>query len=153
MLFAVALLTGDEIEKVHIWAGYEIAALVALRIIWGFVGPRIAQFSGFVKGPREVGDFILRSTRRKAPRSIGHNPVGGLMIVALLAMLVGLSVTGYMMTTDAYWGSGAIEDIHEALAYTTPGLVGLHVLSVLITSVEHGENLVKAMVTGRKKAP
>jgi cytochrome b len=55
------------------------------------------------------------------------------------------------MTTDAYWGSQALEDVHEGLAYFALGLVGLHVLGVFFTAIEHRENLVKAMITGRKR--
>lgn len=152
-LFTIAFLTGDEIEWLHLAAGYGVAGLVALRIVWGFVGPQNARFSQFVKGPRAAAGFLLQSIRLKAPRHLGHNPAGGLMILALLAMLVGLSVTGILMTTDAFWGSKVLEEVHEVLANVTLGLVALHVLGVVITSVEHGENLCKAMVTGRKRAP
>ena len=152
VLFAVAFLTGDEIEWLHLWAGYAIAALVAMRIVWGFMGPRHARFSDFVKGPRAVLTFLKQSMRLEAPRHLGHNPAGGAMVLLLLAMLIGLSITGYLMTTDAFWGSKLMEEIHEVLANMTLGLVGLHVLGVVVASLEHGENLVKAMITGRKRA-
>lgn len=150
-LFVLAFLTGDESERFHLFAGYTIAALVAARIVWGFIGTRHARFSDFVKGPRAVTEFLMQSLRLKAPRYIGHNPAGGIMILALLFMLIGLSVTGHLMTTDAYWGSKAMEEVHEVLAYLTLVLVGLHVLGVLVAGLEHGENLVKAMITGRKR--
>ena len=67
-------------------------------------------------------------------------------------MLDGTCVTGYMMTTDAFWGAKWVEDVHEALANLTVGLIVLHVLGVLVASFEHRENLVKAMITGRKRA-
>jgi cytochrome b len=74
------------------------------------------------------------------------------MIIALLVMLSGTAITGYMMTTDALWGSQWVEDVHEALATLTVGLVVVHVLGVVISSFEHRENLVTSMVTGRKRA-
>jgi cytochrome b len=74
------------------------------------------------------------------------------MIIALLAMLIGISASGFMMTTDAFWGAQWVEDLHEWLVYTTLGLIALHVAGVVFSSIEHGENLVKAMVTGRKRA-
>lgn len=150
-LFTLAFLTGDEIEWLHLWAGYAIAGLVAARIVWGFIGPRYARFADFVKGPRTVMTVLKLSVHLEAPRYLGHNPAGGAMILALLAMLAGLSFTGFLMTTDAYWGSKALEEVHEALAYITLGLVGLHVLGVIVASIEHGENLVKSMITGRKR--
>ncbi len=151
-LFTVAFLTGDAIEWLHVRAGYAIAALVAMRIVWGVMGPKTARFSSFVKGPRAIVAFLKQSMHLEAPRSLGHNPAGGAMIVVLLVLLGALCATGFMMTTDAYWDSKRLEEIHEALAYVTLALVGLHVAGVLLASVEHGENLVKAMITGRKRA-
>ncbi|MGL4397424.1 MAG: cytochrome b/b6 domain-containing protein [Hyphomicrobium sp.] len=150
--FAVAFLTGDEIEWLHLAAGYGIAALIGMRLVWGLIGPRYARFSDFVKGPRAVTTFLMQSARLSAPRHLGHNPAGGAMVVALLAMLAGLSLTGFLMTTDSYWGSEVLEDVHEVLANITLGLVAFHVLGVVVASFEHGENLVKAMITGRKRA-
>ena len=150
-LFVVAYATGDEIEKVHIAAGYAIAGLVALRIVWGFVGPRHARFASFVRPPREVLAYLRDVALLRAPRHLGHNPAGGAMVIALLVMLAGTAVTGHMMTTDAYWGAKWVEDVHEILANLTVGLIVLHVLGVLAASFEHGENLVRAMVTGRKR--
>lgn len=150
-LFAIAFVTGDEIEWLHLWAGYAIAVLVALRMAWGFIGTRYARFSSFVRGPRAVASFVNDSLHLRAPRFVGHNPAGGWMILALLAMLIGLSVTGHLLTTDAYWGSEALEEVHEALANITLALVGLHVAGVILASLEHGENLVRAMITGLKR--
>ncbi len=149
--FAIAYVTGDELEWLHLVSGYVVAALIAARILWGFVGPETARFSSFVKGPRVVLAFIKKSARLEAPRHLGHNPAGGAMIVALLLVLVGLSVTGHMTTLDAYWGSEVLEEVHEAFAHLALILVGLHVLGVAVASLEHGENLVRAMVTGRKR--
>lgn len=151
-LFLVAFLTGDEIEIVHIAAGYAIGGLVALRIVWGFIGPRHARFSDFIRSPRAVFAYLRDVALLRAPRYLGHNPAGGAMIIALLVMLAGTGVTGYMMTTDAYWGAKWVEEVHEVFANLTVGLVVIHVLGVLVASFEHRENLVKAMVTGRKRA-
>jgi cytochrome b len=150
-LFAVAFLTGDEIEWLHLWAGYAIAALVGLRLVWGFIGSRHAKFADFVKGPRAVATFLKQSVRLEAPRYLGHNPAGGIMILALLAALVGLTVTGLLMTTDAYWGSKMLEEIHEAIANATLVLIAVHILGVIVASLEHGESLVVSMITGRKR--
>ena len=95
-LFVLAFVTGDETEWLHLTAGYAIAALVLLRMIWGFVGPRHARFSDFVRTPREVADYVRSAIRWRAPRYLGHNPAGGAMIIALLAMLIGISASGFI---------------------------------------------------------
>lgn len=150
--FVIAYATGDEIERVHVAAGYAIASLLAVRILWGFVGPRHARFSTFVRPPSEVLAYLRDVVMLRAPHYIGHNPAGGAMIVALMVALTGTCATGYMMTTDTYWGSKLVEHIHEFLANLTVGLIVAHVLGVLIASFEHRENLVASMISGRKRA-
>ncbi|HEY6858226.1 MAG TPA: cytochrome b/b6 domain-containing protein [Pseudolabrys sp.] len=150
-LFMVAYVSGDDVEQVHIAAGYAIAGLIALRIIWGSIGPRYARFSNFVQSPRQVLSYIRDVAIFRAPRYLGHNPAGGAMIIALLVMLVGTSITGFMMTTDAFWGAKWVEEIHEAFANLTAALVVIHVLGVLLSSFGHRENLVKSMITGWKQ--
>ncbi len=149
-LFLAAYATGEDAGRVHIAAGYAIAGLIALRIVWGFVGPRHARFSNFVRSPREILAYLRDVALFRAPRYLGHNPAGGAMIVGLLVMLSATGITGYMMTTDAFWGAKWVEEIHEAFANLTVGLVVFHVLGVLFSSFMHGENLVKSMITGRK---
>lgn len=150
-LFLLAYATGDEIENVHIAAGYAIAGLLGLRILWGFVGPRNARFSDFVRSPRAVLAYIRDMALLRAPRYLGHNPAGGTMVVALIVTLIVTCTTGYMMTTGTFWGAKWVEEMHEAFANLTVGLVVVHVLGVLVASFEHSENLVKAMITGRKR--
>jgi cytochrome b len=152
-LFIIAFLTGDEIEGVHIAAGYAIAGLVALRIAWGFVGSRHARFGDFMKSRSETLAYMRKAIRGRAPRFLGHNPAGALMTLALLGMLIAISGTGFMMTTDVFWGAEWVEDLHKGLVYATLGLIALHVAGVLVSSVAHRENLVKAMITGLKRAP
>ncbi|WP_158668268.1 cytochrome b/b6 domain-containing protein [Bradyrhizobium guangdongense] len=150
-LFLLAYATGDEMENVHVAAGYTIAGLVALRIVWGFVGPRHARFGDFVRSPRAVLAYMRDVAMLRAPRHLGHNPAGGAMVVALIVTLIGTCTTGYMMTTGTFWGAKWVEEVHEAFANLTIGLVVVHVLGVLVASFEHRESLVKAMITGRKR--
>jgi cytochrome b len=152
-LFAAAFMSGDEIEWLHILLGYAIAVLVALRIVWGFVGSRYARFSNFVCSPRTIVAYVAEAARWRAPRYLGHNPAGAVMIIALLLMVAGIAVTGFAMTTDAFWGAKWVEQLHEGLAYATLGLIALHIAGVVFSSLAHRDNLVKAMVTGRKRAP
>ncbi len=150
-LFAFAFATGDEWDRPHEIAGYIIAGLVALRVFWGFVGSSHARFSNFVRGPGEVIRFVRDTLRFRAPRHLGHNPAGGIMVVALLLAISVVCATGYMMTTDAFRGAEWVEEVHEVAVYGTLGLVVLHVLGVIAASSEHSENLVLAMFTGRKR--
>lgn len=152
VLFIVAFMTGDEVERVHVAVGYTIAGLVAARIVWGFMGTRYARFSNFVRPPAETLGYMRKVVQGSAPRYLGHNPAGGLMTIALIGMITAISGTGYMMSTDAFWGAEWVEDVHEGLVYATLGLIGLHVAGVLATGIKHRENLVMAMITGRKRA-
>jgi cytochrome b len=151
-LFVLAFVTGDEIEWLHITAGYAILALIGLRIVWGFVGPTHARFANFIRPPGETVVYLRDIVFLRARRYLGHNPAGAAMIVMLLVSLIATGVTGYMMTTDAYWGAKWVEEVHEVLANATLGLVVLHVIGVLVASFEHRENLIGAMITGRKRA-
>lgn len=152
-LFILAFATQDSYETVHQAAGYAIMALVALRVVWGLIGPEHARFRSFLRSPRTVAAFLFDTARMRARRYIGHNPAGGLMVVALLVMLAVITATGAMQTMDAFWGQKWVEKLHEGAVYATLGLIGLHLLGVLIASIEHGENLVRSMITGTKRAP
>lgn len=152
-LFLFAFLTGDEWDKPHEIAGYVIAGLVAFRVFWGFAGTRHARFASFVRSPFAALGYMRDGLAKRAPRHIGHNPPGGLMILALLLAISVIAATGWMMTTDAFWGVEWVEEVHEVVVYSTLGLIALHVGGVIFSSLEHGENLVRAMVTGRKRAP
>ncbi|PLX42334.1 MAG: cytochrome B [Hyphomicrobiales bacterium] len=149
--FAFAWITADEWDRPHEWAGYVVAGLVAFRLVWGFVGPAHARFSDFVHAPGKIIAYLRDMQRGKAKRSLGHNPAGGAMILALLAGLIGISVTGYAMTTNMFWGVEWVEELHEIIATLTLIMAGLHVAGVLYSSLAHRENLIRAMITGRKR--
>lgn len=151
ILFAAAYATGDELDNVHIALGYAIAGLLAFRIAWGFVGSRHARFRDFVRSPRQVLAYVRDVAAMRARRYLGHNPAGGAMIVALLLALIATCLSGYLMTT-VFWGVEWIEEVHETCAHLTLLLVALHVAGVVVSSIMHHENLVRAMITGRKRA-
>ena len=97
--FATAWLTADEIQPVHEFAGYTVAALIAVRVLWGFFGPRHARFSQFVRGPVATARYLGDMARGRETRYLGHNPAGGAMVVAILLTLSGTAFTGWLMTT------------------------------------------------------
>lgn len=150
--FAVAWATGDELKSVHQTAGYVILGLLVVRLAWGLVGTSHARFTDFVTGPGAVFRYLREIVIGHPRRYLGHNPAGGAMVIALLLMLGVITATGIMMTTDAYWGVEWVEEAHELAVNLTLLLVALHLAGVGLASWQHGENLVKAMVTGRKRA-
>ena len=151
--FAVAWLSGDSErwKLVHITAGYTMAGLVAFRVLWGLVGTRHARFADFVRGPRAVAAYLGSLLRRQPEHHAGHNPAGGLAILALLAFALLITATGWANYNEL---SGEwLEEVHEALATGMLVLVLVHVVAVIVSSRLHRENLVAAMVHGRKPVP
>lgn len=138
--------------RIHDAAGYVLLALIALRILWGFVGPSNARFASFVTTPRTVLEYAKQLGAGHEPRHIGHNPLGGWMIVALLATGLAASVSGWLYTTDAFWGLAWVERIHVFFAYLLLVLAVAHVVGVIFTSIRQRENLIAAMLHGRKRA-
>ena len=151
--FAIAWISAEEWNDLHQWAGYAAGALITFRLLWGLVGTRYARFAQFVRSPGTVAAYLKDILTGRERRYLGHNPAGGMMIVALMLCMAGLCITGWLYTTDAFWGEEWVEETHELLANLLLGLVGLHVAGVLVAGFRHRENLVRAMVTGRKRAP
>jgi cytochrome b len=136
----------------HRYAGYTVLGLLAVRFVWGFVGTRHARFSDFVRSPSAISRYIVDLRHGREVRHLGHNPAAAVMMLVLMALLLATGVSGWMMTLDAFWGNGFIEETHEVLANGIMVLAGLHALAAIVESFRHRENLVLAMVTGRKKA-
>jgi len=136
----------------HQVIGYVVLGLVAARILWGFFGPRHARFSSFIARPPEVLQYIGDMLAHRSRRHVGHNPAGAAMVLALLAVIILVGATGWLGTTDWFFGSDFMEEAHEILANLMLALAGLHILGVIHASWRHRENLVLSMVTGRKRA-
>lgn len=135
-------------QLVHITLGYTAGALVLFRIVWGLIGTRHARFASFVRGPAAAWRY-LRSLPGAAPEHhAGHNPAGGLAIVLLLALAAAAVALGWAAYNE--FGGDWIGELHETTANLMLGLVGLHLTGVVVGSVVHRENLVRAMLTGRK---
>lgn len=148
----VAAFLAEEGDLVHQVAGYVAAGAVAVRLVWGVIGPEHARFANFVPGPRRLLGHLAALLRGRDRRHIGHNPAAGAMALTLLLMVLFLGVTGFMLTTDRFYGTKWLETLHEGGAYVALGLVCTHVAAALYESVRHRENLPWAMVTGRKRA-
>ncbi len=141
----------EEGETPHEWAGYIAAGLVLARVVWGFVGTRYARFSDFFPTPRRVTAHVQGLLRGDPPSSPGHNPLGALMMLALMGLVLGLGLSGWLMGTDAYFGEEWLEEVHEALANTLLLLAGLHATAAIVMGRLEGVNLVRAMFTGKKE--
>lgn len=135
----------------HEWTGYFVLVLVAARTGWGMVGSGHARFRAFVRSPTITWRYVIQVLRGCEPRYLGHNPLGAWMIVALLAVVGLVSASGWLYTTDRFWGVPWVETLHSVLADILLVLVGLHVAGVLVASFRHRENLIRTMFDGRKR--
>lgn len=136
----------------HEAIGYASLAIVGVRLIWGVVGQTQACFATFIQGPRATLAYASQFSRGKEPRYLGHNPLGGWMIVALIAGVILVGASGWLYTTDRYWGVEWVETLHRQLTHLLFILVALHIAGVIYASFRHGENLVASMFHGRKDA-
>jgi cytochrome b len=184
--FAVAYLSAEEEaggpDPLHVWGGYVVGAIVVLRLLWGFVGPRHARFADFVRGPIETLVYLRDLLLARGRRYVGHSPGGGAMVIALLVCLAATVATGMMAYGEqgkgllaeggamvgsarpdrdqaehgTRRGGGQITEsttgeLHNLLANITLALVVAHIFGVAVASFVHRENLVLAMITGRKR--
>ena len=148
-----AWLTREGQHERHEWIGYVALAVIVVRIVWGLAGPRYARFAQFVRGVAATLYYARAVLARREPRHLGHNPLGAWMIVALLISVLGTCLTGVLFTTDRFWGVEWVEELHQAFAVAVLVLAGVHVAGVIAASLRHREDLVGAMVHGRKRAP
>ena len=153
LVFAVATawLTRHNRGEWHEWLGYAALAVVALRLAFGFFGSGYMRFSDFVRPVAETSAYAREVLAGREARYIGHNPLGGWMVVALLAMIALVGFTGWLYTTDRFWGVDWVEELHETLSNVLFSFIALHIAGVLFASWKHRENLVAAMLHGRKR--
>lgn len=173
--FFTAYLTEDDFLTQHVWAGYAVGIIVCVRSLWGLIGTRHARFVDFVRSPAQTLRYIGDLAAGGAKRYIGHNPAGGAMVIALIVSLAGTVFSGLMVYAAeenagpfAGWvadnrasesRSAPVsiadeelwEEVHEVLANFTLLLVVLHIAGVLFSSYVHKENLIRGMITGRKR--
>ena len=149
--FAIAWLSADSWKDLHEWAGYCAALLIGARLVWGLTGSHYARFRQFIRSPATVVSFLGAMRRHEEPRYLGHNPAGGIMILALILAMAVTALTGWMYTLDAFWGETWVENVHEFTATLMLFMVIAHIAGVLYASHQHHENLVKSMINGKKR--
>jgi cytochrome b len=165
LLFTLAYATGEDLLSLHVYAGYAVFGLVLLRVLWGVVGTPYARFGDFVYRPSKVIAYVKDTLALRARRYLGHNPAGGAMILLMLVSLLLVSVSGFAVygiekgagPLAMLGGSGEsleklFEEVHEFFANLMVLLVAVHIAGVVAESLIHRENLLKAMLTGRKRA-
>ena len=135
----------------HRWIGYTASAIVVVRIIWGFVGSKHARFSDWFPTPARVIEYTRLKLKGQAPRHLGHNPLGALMMLALIVLVLNQGVTGFMMGTDRFFGEKWLEQWHELASNLILVSIGLHVLGAIVESIKTRENLPLAMIHGKKR--
>ncbi len=144
--------------KYHVWCGYAVIVLVGFRLLWGVIGTRHARFFSFLRGPKAIWDYL----RGRYQSGAGHNPLGALMVVALLVGLLVQATTG-LFGNDEIFNVGplygyisnelslTLTSLHRKLFYWIAGAIGLHILAVIGYRIFKGEKLASAMITGRKE--
>ena len=148
--FALAFVTAESEpwRTLHVLSGYTAVGLVAFRLLWGVLGTRYARFSGFSFAPISVLAYLKSLLAFRPQHYTGHNPAGSWAVIALLVLVAVTGATGWATFNEI--GPAWIEKLHEGFANATLALVVVHVLAVIASSRLHRENLVRAMIDGRK---
>lgn len=149
--FLGAFLTAESERwrNVHEGLGYTMLGLLAFRLLWGVVGTRYARFRQFVRGPAAIMDYLKGLALGRPRHSTGHNPLGAVAIVLMIVLGFAAAVSGWLL--EAGVGGEGVEEIHETFANGMLVVVVIHILGVILGSVVHRENLIRAMWTGRKR--
>ncbi len=162
----VSRMYGDDGLVWHTWNGCAILVLVVWRVLWGFVGSSTARFSSFFYWPWAALKYGLDFALRRPRHFLGHNPLGAGVVLALLALVGSMGVLGLFAYEDRDlnvggplsgrvpdWAWAAAAKWHVYLFNTVLlGLIALHVAANVLYLVWKRENLIKAMITGRKPA-
>ncbi|SFJ21099.1 cytochrome b/b6 domain-containing protein [Bradyrhizobium sp. Gha] len=147
----VAWFTPTVHDGLHRIVGYAAIGLLAFRLVWGFWGGRYSRFRMIGVRLHAAPSYLWNLRRGIAGRYIGLNPAGTMMLLALLSSLAVSAVTGALSVTVSFFGIWWVEDTHAYASDAVIVLVVLHVAGVVLMSVLQRENLVRAMITGRKR--
>ena len=146
----VAAIATHELGRPHEVIGYGSLAL--LRIGLGIAGPHEARFASFVRGPSATLAYARAVRARSAPRHLNHNPLGAWMVLALLGVVTLAAGSGALFATDRFWGLAWLANLHAVSSWSLALLVPLHIAGAILTGHHARENLIAAMVHGRKRA-
>jgi cytochrome b len=165
LFFTCAYWTGGDSYGLHAHFGYCILLVVLLRLAWGFRGPEISQFADFLNSPKQVFAYLRNLAKTPLSNPVGHDPVGGWMIIALLISLCITTISGIVLfamegrgplahtifPNVTSWSGTAVETIHNFMSDLCVILICIHVAGVVVMSVYTRQNLIRAMITGSLK--
>ncbi|WP_322865628.1 cytochrome b/b6 domain-containing protein [Aquicoccus sp. G2-2] len=151
--FGANALIVDPESALHQQIGYAILVLVGCRIVWGFVGTRHARFADFPPSVAGAVEHVADIARSRRKVHVGHNPLGAWMIYNLLLTLLVIAGSGWLMTTNAYWGVAWPAEVHETAVTWAEVSVVVHIVAAILESRRTGVNLPRAMITGVKRIP
>lgn len=148
----------------HVYIGETVLALVLFRLAWGLVGSETARFTRFIASPRAALRHLSELPHREPDVQVGHNPAGGWMVMLMLVLLLGQTLTGILDNNDVAdvgpltgilpaWALNLIDTLHTVLWEALLAAVALHVAAIVIYAVVKGQNLLRPMLTGRKQLP
>jgi cytochrome b len=141
----------------HEWPGYVALAAALLRWLWGWLPAtreapaRYSRFRDFLRGPSATWRFFRLLVKGQEPRYLGHNPLAGWLIAALLAVTILAGLTGWMLVTDRFFGVAWVMALHDAAGHAIVPLVLLHWIAIATQSLRHRENLLASMLHGQKR--
>lgn len=153
---------GPDVMTLHFWCGYAVAGLLAFRVVWGFIGPRPARFTEFIRGPGAFWTYAKHMFKRHPSYWPGHNPMGALAVIAMLAVLAAQVTTGLISDPDDFINVGPLASSvapeirsaavgwHHLGATAVLALVVLHIGIVLFYYLWKHENLIRPMLSGWK---
>jgi cytochrome b len=150
-LSIIAALLTHESGRIHEWIGYAALLLASVRILLGFIGPEVARFESFTRGTQPTLAYGKALLARQESRHLNHNPLGAWMVLVLLSLAALGGLAGWLYTTDRFWGIAWVGNLHALLSWPFVILIALHLIGVVHAGIRHRENLVAAMLHGRKR--
>ena len=166
VMLVIGLYASERLNRMdlHVLAGETLLALLIFRILWGFCGAETARFRSFLGSPARALRHLAHLARREPDRTAGHNPAGGWMVLALLGLLLGETLSGLYTNNDvANEGpfteivpapiANAITAAHAILWDVLLGAIALHLLAIAAYALLERRNLVGPMLTGAKRLP
>jgi len=165
LMFTGLILSGkaeDDYLQWHFYMGYALSTLLIARVLYGFIGSKYARFSHFITGPRKIVSYADSVIKGNKKEYLGHNPLGAMMVMALIFLLCIQWLTGLVNSDDIFWYGPLYEWVsedtqtilskwHHRLPDILLGLVTLHIIAVLFHEIALKERLVRAMITGKKR--